>query len=339
MKTPLYNVFLKIKKKMESICKICSSITTLQCKECEVPFCSKECQVIDHIGARGKQTTRKPYTYKPEKKIPTKLITDYEVRKISPKKFYDIETIANHVILYSSRDMPPLYVSKDYEKYDNFPIKKGQKIGITHLIHGVEPATGSLPFNHIIYVMKRNDTSRNTYNKKNELGPYSDPKLTNITILKTNRKIHCSNAKSWCSDLSLEKIEKKAKDFHPDYILIWQSIIEHDDDKKYITNDELWFKQISLTFEYYDKVIESDKLIILGCALCINRSPHTLILYFMYHGINVLDAYKKVKQIAGTELFGWPDESDDIVKKLENIKKRYFGEKPPLGIIRAPKAP
>lgn len=317
---------------MESICKICSSITTLQCKECEVPFCSKECQVIDHIGARGKQTTRKPYAYKPDKKIPTKLVTDYEVRKISPKKFYDIETIASHVILYSSKNMPPIY--KDFKKYDNFPIKKGQKIGITHLIHGVEPPTGPLPYNHIIYVMRRNDTSRNTYNKKNEVGPYSDPKLTNITILKTNRPVYCDGAKSWCSDLSLEKVEKKEKDFHPDYILIWQSIIEYGPDKKYIVDDELWFKQLSLMFEYYDKVIESDKLIILGCALCINRSPHTLILYFMYHGIDVLDAYKRVKQLAGTELFGWPDEGYDIVKKLERIKKRYFGKK-----VTGPKAP
>jgi hypothetical protein len=166
--------------------------------------------------------------------------------------------------------------------------------------------------------MKRSNRERfATYPDRD--GPYGDD--TKVTVFKSKIK-ECPTA--WCSDLSLEKVENKAKDFHPDYILIWQSIIEEGTDKKYIVDDYLWFKQITLTFQMYDKVIEDDKYIVLGCYSCINRSPHTLILYYMYHGIDVLDAYEEVKKLANNELTGWPQYKEDIVKKLEYIRNKYF---------------
>lgn len=312
---------------MYSSCKICSSVTTLKCAECDTPFCSKECQSIDHIGARGKQSGRSSRKgLGTTKKKPTTTIPQYNIVKIKPETKYSIKQISNHVVFHPSTEMAPIYNKQYFERYDKIPKKNGKKIGITHLIHGAEPLTGPLPNNHIIYIMRRNDTERkNKYSiDVSKQGPYSNA-LPNITILKTNRKDYCGKNSSWCSDLSLEKVEKKDKDFHPDYILIWQTIIEYEIDKKYIVDDELWFKQLSLTFKLYDEVIANDKLIVLGCALCVNRSPHTLILYFMYHGISIDDAYEEVKKLAGQkELFGWPKDQEDIKNKLNNIKEKYF---------------
>ncbi len=333
---------------MSELCQVCGIRTNLKCEKCHVAYCSELCQISEHyefICAPGKH---------PRKPKQLTIAPTFVKYILCPATQYDLKTIMDLVVFYPSKHMPPIY---DYEdrnnkKYDEMlgyirEIKKTtQEIGITHLIHGEEPISyPRLPYNNILNIIKYRTTSVDRKGKYAKyiiegVEPLYDPPI----IYSTTRAEKLAPCAGWCSDLSLEKVDKTRtrRMSDPDYILIWQSILESGTTKdKIYVNDDLWIHQLELTFRYYDLVIRSKKLILLGCAQCINRSPHTMILYLMYHGIDVqvahdavlqnirdtrqplFNRFKAVQMDPGDDLFGWETNKLGVVRELKKVAQSF----------------
>lgn len=95
-------------------------------------------------------------------------------------------------------------------------------------------------------------------------------------------------------DFFVEHITEKTNQYHPDYIINWEIVKDQSPAANPFIIDFPFVRSLKITFELYDQAIAAGRLIVVGCAVCERRSPLVLMLYLIYRGFSLEDAYNNL---------------------------------------------